>query len=207
MTTWNTDIYGEGEPLQGELARGAYISTTRIILVSIISMGLFWIYWMYRTWKQYRDHTIEMAAETGHPHYPVWHGLTQFVPVYGWFRYHAHIRHYRELMVEQGVPDTLNLSLLTTVVVINGIVGILGGTMRSPDLYSGGVLLAGSILSIVALIVSIVVLCFMQSNLNRYWAAVDGRLAQSARFGKGEVVCIVLGVLFWAGVVADLVWS
>ena len=207
MTTWNTDIYGVSEPLQGELARGAYISTTRIILVSIISMGLFWIYWMYRTWKQYRDHTIEMAAQTGQTHYPVWHGLTQFVPVYGWFRYHAHIRHYKELMEEQGVPDTLNLGLLTTVVVINGIVGLLGGTMRSPDLYSGGVLLAGSILSIVALIVSIVVLCVMQTNLNRYWIAVDDRLAQSARFGKGEVVCIVLGVLFWIGVVVDLVWS
>ena len=207
MTTWNTDIYGESEPLAGDLARGAYISTTRIILLSIVSMGLYWIYWMYRTWKQFRDHTLEMAAETGDTHHPVWHGLTQFVPVYGWFRYHAHIRQYKELMVERGVPDTLNLGLLTTVVVINSIVGLLGGTMRSPDLYSGGVLVAGVVLSIVVLIVTIVVLCVMQSNLNRYWIAVDDRLAQSARFGKGEIVCIVLGVLFWVGVVVDIIWS
>ena len=183
------------------------MSTTRIILLSVISMGLYWIYWMYRTWKQYRDHTLEMAAETEDVHHPVWHGLTQFVPVYGWFRYHAHIRHYKALMVEPGVPDTLNLGLLTTVVVISGIVGLLGGVMRSPDLYSGAARVAGVILSIIVLIVTIVVLCVMQSNLNRYWIAVDGRLAQSARFGKGEVVCIVLGVLFWAGVVADIIWS
>ena len=207
MTTWQPDIYGDSEPLAGDLARGAYISIGRVILVSVISMGLYWIYWMYRTWKQYRDHTIEMAVETGDVHHPVWHGLTQAVPVYGWFRYHAHIRHYKALMVERGVPDTLNLGLLTTVVVINGIVGILAGAMRSPDLYSGAVLLTGVVLSIVALVVSIVVLCIMQSNLNRYWASVDGRLMQSARFGKGEVVCIVLGALFWIGVVFEFVWS
>ena len=206
MTTWQPDIYGIDQPLAGDLAGGAYISTTRIILLSVISMGLYWLYWMYRTWKQYRDHTIELAAANGQTHYPVWHGLTQLVPVYGFFRYHAHIRQYQDLMVERGVPDGLNVGLLTTVVVSNGMVGIAGGTMRSPDTYSGAVLVAGVILSIVALVVSIVVLCVMQANLNRYWASVDGRLAQSARFGKGEVVCIVLGIIFWAGVVAALIW-
>ena len=206
MTTWQPDVYGYDEPLAGDLAGGAYISTTRIILLSVLSMGLYWFYWMYRTWKQYRDHTIEMAAESGQTHYPVWHGLTQFLPVYGFFRYHAHIRQYKDLMVERGVPDTLNLGLLTTVVVINGIVAIAAGTMRSPELYSGAVLVAGVILSVVSLVVSIVVLCVMQSNLNRYWASVDGRLLQSARFGKGEIVCIVLGVIFWAGVVAAVIW-
>ncbi len=207
MTTWQPDIYVIDEPLAGDLAGGAYISTTRIILLSVISMGLYWIYWMYRTWKQYRDHTIEMAAESGQTHYPVWHGLTQLVPVYGFFRYHAHIRQYKELMVDRGVPDTLNLGLLTTVVVINWIVGLAGGTMRSPEPYSGTVFVAGVILSIVALVVSIVVLCVMQSNLNRYWESVDGRLMQAARFGKGEAVCIVLGVLLWIGVVVDIIWS
>ncbi len=207
MTTWHPEIYGDSEPLAGDLARGAYISIARVILMSVISMGAYWIYWMYRTWRQYRDHTLDMAAETGDTHYPVLHGLTQLVPVYGWFRYHAHIRQYKELMADRGVPDTLNLGLLTTVVVINGIVGILAGTMRSPDLYSGAVLLTGVILSIVALVVSIVVLCVMQSNLNRYWASVDSRLVQSARFGKGEIVCIILGVLFWIGVIIDIVWS
>jgi hypothetical protein len=36
---------------------------------------------------------------------------------------------------------------------------------------------------------------------------VDRRLTQSARFGKGEVVCIILGVLFWLGIVAGFIWS
>lgn len=208
MTTWQPDIYAESEPLPGDLAGGAYISNVRIALLSVVSMGLYWFYWMYRTWKQYRDHTAAQAVPSGIWHHPEWHSLTQLVPVYGMFRYHAHIRRYKDLMVERGVPDTLNLGLLTTVVVINWILAILAGTMRSPDLSAGaGLLVAGIVLSILTLIVTIVVLCVMQSNLNRYWASVDNRLMHSARFGKGEILCIILGVLLWIGVVADILWT
>lgn len=66
---------GNYETETGDLARGAYISMTRIILLVIASYGVYPIYWMYRTWKQYRDHT---GAEA----YPVWHALTQLVPNY-----------------------------------------------------------------------------------------------------------------------------
>ena len=129
MTTWQSDIYGESEPLAGDLAGGAYISALRITLLSIVSLGFYWLYWMYRTWKQYRDHTVEIAAETGSSHHPVWHGLSWVVPVYGWFRYHAHIRQYKALMVERGVRDSLNVGLLTTVVVISTIVSFVAVPM------------------------------------------------------------------------------
>ena len=198
MTTWQSDIYGESEPLAGDLAGGAYISALRITLLSIVSLGFYWLYWMYRTWKQYRDHTVEIAAETGSSHHPVWHGLSWIVPVYGWFRYHAHIRQYKALMVERGVRDSLNVGLLTTVVVISTIVSFVAVPMSG---------LASFIPGIIDLIVSIVVLCVMQSNLNRYWASVDSRLTRPARFGKGEVVCIILGVLCWLGIVAYFIWS
>ena len=123
-------------------AHGCRISPTRIILLSVVSMGIYWLYGMYRTWKQFRDHTLEQAAAAGQQHYPVLHGLTQFLPVYAWFRFHAHVREYRALM---------------------------------------------------------------QSNLNTYWASGDDRLTRQAHFGKGEIVCIVLGVLFWLGIAAVFV--
>ena len=118
------------------------------------------------------------------------------MPVYGWFRYHAHIRQYKALMVERGVRDSLNVGLLTTVVVISTI-----GTFVA-------VLILDLVLpSDAARSDDISVASVMQSNLNRYWASVDSRLTRSARFGKGEVVCIILGVLCWLGIVADFIWS
>ena len=44
----------------------------------------------------------------------------------------------------------------------------------------------------------------VQSNLNNYWTNAGGGLEQNARFGKGEIVCIVLGVLFWLGSAAGV---
>ena len=46
MTTWQSDIYGESEPLAGDLAGGAYISALRITLLSIVSLGFYWLYWI-----------------------------------------------------------------------------------------------------------------------------------------------------------------
>ena len=189
---------------EGNPPYGCRISQGRIIALSIISMGIYWLYWMYRTWAQYRDHTLEQAAETGQTHYPVLHGLTQLLPVYGWFRFHAHIRHYKALMQERGIADSLNLGALTTIVVINVIAGWLGGSIRGSD---NDLLAAiGGIITVVAILVSIVILCQIQSNLNNYWDDIGGAPALNARFGKGEILCVALGVLFRLGVIAGFIW-
>ena len=144
---------------------------------------------MYRTWKQFRDHTPERAATAGQQHYPILHGLTQLLPVYGWFRFHAHVREYQALMQERGVADRLNLGTLTTIVVISTLLGWIGGILQE---YLPGL---GYLLTLIAVVLSITVMVTVQSNLNNYWTAVGGGLEQNARFGKGEIVCVVIGVL------------
>lgn len=78
-----------------------YISRKRIILMAILTFGLYLLfYWFYLTWKQYRDHT-------GNEAYPVWHTLSLFVPIYGLFRAYAHARTYRDLMQDAGIPSSV----------------------------------------------------------------------------------------------------
>ena len=77
------------------------ISTERIVLLSILTYGLYLLYWFYLTWKHYRDHTKKEA-------YPVWHALTLFVPVYGLFRTHGHVRSFKELGLGSGVRTSLS---------------------------------------------------------------------------------------------------
>ena len=211
MTTLQSDIFVEGEPLVGVLAGGTYISAVRITLLFIVSFGVYWLYWMYLTWKQYRDHTVELAVETGATHYPVWHALTQIVPVYCWFRFHAHVRQYKVLMVERGVPNMFNVRLLTVMVVASSMVGFGSGSVRDLELSGGtgvnvGIFVVGVMLGIIAFVVPLLVLLVVQSNLNRYWASVDIRLLQPARFGKGEWGCMVFGVIFWLSIVPVFIW-
>lgn len=51
-----------------------YVSSTRVLFMSVLSYGLYLVYWFYRTWEQYRNHTGTEA-------YPIWHALTLFVPI------------------------------------------------------------------------------------------------------------------------------
>ena len=170
---------------------GYHISIGRIILLSVVSGGFFWIFWMYRTWKQYRDYTGATA-------YPVWHALTQFVPIYGWFRFYAHCEVYKTLMEEHGIGNSLKLVpiIVVTVVAATGIsqqVGFIGLNEDKAQEYW----LMLDIIKWVAFVVLTTVLCWIQTNINRYWASVDGALAARARIGKGEILVVVIGILVY----------
>ena len=199
---------GNYETETGDLARGTYISMTRIILLVIASYGVYPIYWMYRTWKQYRDHT---GAEA----YPVWHALTQLVPIYTFFRFHAHGRVIKELMHERGISDNLVLDVLVTLWIIAAVLEYaaygswldwLSWIVEDGDEPGLSSLLWAEAIGWAGIAIDLIAVCWIQSNLNRYWAEVDNRLTRSARFGKGEILCILIGAVLWVSTFFDYIW-
>ena len=172
---------------------GYRISIARIIFLSIASFGLYWFYWMYCTWKQYRDHTGATA-------YPVWHVLTQFVPIYGYFRFYAHGKAYKNLMEARGIESSLNLTAIVVIVIIARVAIDRGFIFvgLDADLIAEYQLIL-NIISLIALTVMIAVLCWIQTNINRYWAAVGDGFESRARIGKGEILVVVVGILVWIG--------
>ena len=101
-----------GENSSGETPELSYhISPRRVILMTILSYGLYLFYWFYLTWKQYRDHT-------GGEAYPVWHALTLLVPIYGLFRTHAHMRSFSELMIQANMSCSINAGLAVLVIIV-----------------------------------------------------------------------------------------
>ena len=201
------DQFGTSATGSGEFPYGCRISLTRIVLMSVVTMGLYWLYWMYRTWRQFRDLTAGTPEQASQTHYPVWHGLTQLVPIYGFFRFHAHVREYKALAEDGGVVNSLNPGPLTVIVVIGTLLGWTGGIMGEPELFGGFILVLGIILNLIALAMSAAVLAHVQSNLNHYWDELGGTPTQNARFGKGEIVCVILGVIFWLGTIAGFIWA
>lgn len=86
----------------GELPLRNLISTRRIALLTVLSGGLYIFYWHYITWKQYHNH-----FKADNNAYPVWHALALLVPVYGAFRTRAHMRAYKEAMLQRGVATAI----------------------------------------------------------------------------------------------------
>ncbi len=82
----------------------------RVLVFTVLSFGLYLLYWMFLTWRQYRDSVRrpQPANEQAESvQYPVWHALTLLVPVYGLFRTHAHMSAFRELMRVEGLTSTI----------------------------------------------------------------------------------------------------
>lgn len=174
---------------------GYHLSTPRIFALSLISFGLYLFYWVYRTWDQYREHT-------GANVYPVWHALAMLVPIYGWFRFYAHCKAYRDLMEERGVPHDLKMAPILVILIIataawSPVPTQWLNTYWGEDGISVIIDLILDVGSLVGMLVATVMVCRVQANFNRYWAAVDGELANRARLGRGAMVLAALGVILW----------
>lgn len=167
--------------------------------MSVLSWSLYLVYWLYITWKHYRDYTGEEV-------FPVWHALTQLVPIYGLFRVHAHARSFKELMTSANVETTISAGGVVFAVVIFDVLGWQETRLGFGEITEG-VALTLTIMDIISVIIVAWLLLHLQGNLNRYWDSLVGATASDARIGVGEVIFAVLGVLFWADTFATLLSS
>ena len=84
--------------LSGSADLQLLLNPAKVLVLSVLSAGLYLLYWAYLTWKQ-------LKPETGDDHYPVWHALSLFVPVYGLFRIHNHLEVIQEMASRAGAPS------------------------------------------------------------------------------------------------------
>lgn len=170
------------------------MSVTRVAIMSVLSGGLYFYWWLYITWKHYRDHTGEEA-------YPVWHALTLLVPIYGLFRVHAHTRTFRELMMVRQLTSTISPVTAVVVALIAGVFGSVG----MADVWSGEISESLAIFMLVGGVISTALIAWLlvsvQANINMYWRVVSPN-ASSCRLGVGEVLLTILGIAFWGDTIA-----
>ncbi len=174
-----------------------YIPPSRIVLLSLLSSGLYIFYWMYLSWRHYRDYTGEVA-------YPALHALTLLVPVYQFFRLHAHVRVYQELMEARGVPSTLAplrsvglflVAALLFVVAWRMLAEIQANPMVATEFQQIGFFAASAArVGVIAWI-----LWQVQSNVNRYWQHRVGMRVTVAPLSIVEILLAVLGIVNWIG--------
>ena len=179
------------------VAVGLRISLPRIVLLTMLSYGLYALYWTYITWKQYRDHTGETA-------YPVWHALAQLVPIYGWFRFYAHVRAYENLMEEHGTRNNLRIRAVMGIVVWATLLGLVSA---ADDSYVSGIVSVS--IDLVRILMAVAVICWVQFNINRYWAerhwsSPEGPGVRSAPIGKGAIALTCVGTMVWIYVIIVL---
>lgn len=210
---------GGGDPMMGGESSGPaplYISPNRIVFMSLLSFGLYNFYWLYKTWRHYRDHTGERV-------YPIWHALTLMIPIYGSFRAHSHFRTYGELADRAGLDIRITPGLAFAVVLAGWFFFIAIGSVASPELVevvdpatgeqavdpetgaaqfdviepTRSELITGLFLRLINVGLGIWMILHAQPRLNYYWHnAYSGRLTSMA-LGKGEILVLAFGVFAW----------
>lgn len=179
-----------------------HISSTRVLLMMVLSYGSYLFYWFYLTWKQYRDHTHAEA-------YPVWHALTLFVPIYSLFRTHAHVSSFKELMLNTGRSTNLSVGGAVLLMFVNWVLASIGVAVAwGYGGFSGQVTQEATLISTVTGLISLAVLTgliiHVQGNVNQYWASLKNVRTVNANIATGEVFFVLLGVLIWGLTLADL---
>jgi len=169
-----------------EAATDLRLSLGRVCVVSLLSAGLYLFYWVYLTWKQLE------AVSRERPHYPVWHALTLIIPIYSLFRMHKHMSVIRDLADESRVFHSLSPGVAVLLFVIVGVVDSV--------LWDVTDVAAALALGFVGAVLTAGLIVWAQGTLNQYWGKIKGVDLQEARIGVGEVIFVLIGLLFWGSI-------
>ncbi len=105
------------EPSSLELS-GYQTALWLVVLLSLVTSGLYLPVWMGLTWSElkrvYRD--VRM--------YPVWHGLSALVPVYGWMRFYTHCVAINNGVEHRGGQAMVRPGWATAAIVIGAVAGV-----------------------------------------------------------------------------------
>jgi len=171
----------------GETNNALIITATRVLLVSILSGGLYFSYWGYLTWKQ-------LASETEETHFPIAHGLSFFVPILGL------ITLYRHVVVTNTLANGVKAETYITpamAMVLGTLLWVLAFTVVVVVPTPGIVIL----MSLVSLVVTTTITILNQATLNGYWLGSRGEQdLKKLPVGMVEMIVVVLGLLNWISV-------
>jgi hypothetical protein len=150
-----------------------YIPIARLIILSIVSFGLYEAYWIYKNWRYIKERDGLMI-------HPFWRGM------FGVFFCHKLFERIHEDEQARAVQEpTFSASGLATTWVV---------LIIAANLLSRAPALAASIVA--AFIPSF--LCFVP--VQRYINSVTEKLNPGQRYygwSAGHIVCLVFGILIW----------
>ncbi|MBI2176168.1 DUF4234 domain-containing protein [Candidatus Woesearchaeota archaeon] len=153
----------------------------KLIILSIVTLGIYEIYWLYRNWKYIK----ETAKKDIHPK---WRTLGLIVPLYGIWLIYDQFRTIIKLANQKKVNTKFSAGDLTAVYI--GLTLIDNRlSWKLPDQYW--------YFSLVFTVLALLPLIAIQKYFNGYWDKTQ-KSPEKTDFSIGEVVWIIVGVIFWA---------
>jgi len=153
-----------------------------IAALVVATFNLYALWWLGRTWWQLKQEDGDATKR------PVWHALAMLVPIYGYFRFHAHMRTIVGIAATPEARAILGPGTMTVAwIVINVLSGAAGTRVDAPGwLLFLASALCGALLG------------WAQYGLNAAWRSLPGG-ALVGRAHPLHWVLIGLGALLYIG--------
>ncbi len=158
-----------------------YISICRLVVMSILSCGLYEIYWIYKNWR-YLNERDGLGIR---PFWRGWFGIFYCHSLLGTIHKDMELGQVEKPVFSPGVLATV---WVTLILVENAVSRVPGG---------------------VAAIISFLIptfLCFIP--VQNYINSVNTKVSPNAPHSKwsaGQIICLMVGVLIWLGTLSSIV--
>jgi hypothetical protein len=163
--------------------------TWQLILLSLLSFGLYEVYWFFRTWRQLKD-TKNLDISPG------WRTLGLLVPVLNIVLAYKLFRDIKNYAQDLGCNTYSSPGWIVFGYSISNAAS-LKILMKADNLADPGHRLIIFMVSEIFSLLAILLLVKIQNTLNAYWAGVQSGLIIRPKLTKGEILLLVLGGLFW----------
>jgi len=161
----------------GAWASAAYASETHpyrrplwlVVGLTIATFGLYWYYWIGKSWAEMKREVRDPGMD------PIGHALAMLVPIYGWFRLHAHFRILNELLERVGSPRRVEPSLAVIWAIVASLVN--RGAIRLWNLidFTPDDIVFALMVDWLGTLLLVGFVAYGQQALNEYWDTVEHR--------------------------------
>lgn len=161
----------------------------QLVLLSIISFGIYEIYWFYRNWKHLKTHKqLEIS--------PLWRTVGLFIPIYSIVLIYRQFRDIRDYAKQAGCETFSSPGWLAFgYSFLNGISFRL--SLYEWRLTDPGEILATTVLGLLLDLLRLWILVTVQKTLNRFWQKEQPDFEMRSKFSGKEIALIVVGGILW----------
>jgi hypothetical protein len=164
-------IYSEISPPQNDRF-SFYQPVWHFVLLSVITFGIYDIYWYYRNWKNLKEYKNMNFS-------PAWRTVGLFIPILNFFLIYKAHKEYRNLIKEVGIKRDIYPGLILLVIIISI------RLINLPDPYW--------LLSLI----STIPLAIVQGILNELWKEVQPGYIHRTQFSARQMILIIIGGVLW----------
>jgi hypothetical protein len=144
------------------------------------TLNLYVLWWLGRTWWQLKQEDGDAGKQ------PIWHVLAMLIPIYGYFRFHAHMRTIAQVAATPDVRGAMSpLAMTVAWIVINLLSSVVVFDPAAPD----GLVVVASVLSAA-------LLGWAQYGLNLAWLSLPGGTTRG-RIHPLHWVLLIVGFSFY----------